>query len=1690
MSWFLIGLFITVWALAALIAASFYRLNMIKVATISLAVVYVVFTSSISKHVNPYITSVAATVLICAMFAPQPPRKDRWLPNRDPAKNPCPPINPPRWTEPTKIGPMTLKNRIMKAAIHEGLATRDGLPTEKLVAHHERFAKNGVALTTVAFGAVSQDGRGYANQTLITQEALPILKRLVDSVHAHGCKASVQLAHCGLQADKSLCQTRPVGPSVTFNAQTLTFVRAATRMDLERITNDFARAAAVAAEAGFDAVEVHMAHGYLLSQFLSPLTNRRKDDFGGTLENRARFPLQVLHAIRQRVGPRVAVLVKVNMADGQERGFTIRQAMRLCALIEATGDADAIIPSGGGYLPTSSFYLMRGGVPLVPLVRQKAMALLGRLGLLFGAGVLNPGWTFSPNFFLGGLCSLRDSGLRIPLIYVGGVTSTADIEAACHEGCPAVQVGRALLAEPGMVSTGMAKGPWVSRCVRCNQCLVKAMGHSSSSPIGSVMNVRAEGLLGRFERGLFSIFYVLLFNSPMPRIKAALFAISSLQLFFLLCAIPTIFYETQWVSIPLGILDFSFTAHSQLAMYLTFGLCAGFFVIIFVGALLVGVFFQKDTAIELPLKILRAALLLLSWVLFIPVLILCSARFPPMSPCPRGCRPICRLGAVHPCAHPPLLHPCSRGGCRPVYAGWVLFIPVLGAILDILDCTYAGAPDGGGPVHSLFPGVACWGLPHAVPSAIAILVAALFLLAMAGAALFVVPRAGFDKRGRGRFELVVLVCKGLLVASVRLLTVWHVLRAVVGLTCTALLVLLLLVNMPYRLRLANVMVPPRPPPGCGCGVVMTEFSFRPPVPGSLHDGLHFMPCLAADTPTTHPAPGTRHPSYGCLYWVSFLAALESAIVHLALPADWAGHWAPFVVLLAAAALTTPALGWLTSSLPVAAWYITSGGYHLLDLEDITPWLGGYHPLAWRISPLGLEDITFLTWRISPSLAWRISPSLGGYHLYGVYHPWSLSPHVPLTQPPPLSLWLDVCTRGIYAVRRYTRALAVRPSDLAQLLAASTPSASPGATPLRSLSPHASWAGSLSRPVPAYPPGNSGGGSPGGSADVTEAGAGGVGMTRGGSGCGPGLMGGLAEGLAHSSSQAAPLVAPSSLLYLQLTGIRSPEEAVARCRWAPRVEWATRFLCWREAASDARLVSFAEAIYAKGLRRFPESHGLHLNYAEFLLTHQRNSVAAGLAIQRAAALDGAAMDTRFAIYACERDSENQASLMDGRARSHVMSMLTLRRSLHQAQRAHKRAKAHVLRVWTFLLRPDYDLHELPGLLDSAVECANGALEAYSSLQQMFPTSVPLLRGYGSLLQDLYGDTELTESFFAQADELEEEKAGGDTTDTGSAHSTAPLRSHSPSPGVPLAGPAALAACATAAPGGAAGTGANKVTRTTEKSASSVAASVGRQSVRSYLINRNSRLIAEDGEDGDGEALDADGAEEGAGSSGGRQARSQIRRVGALLFLLHAVVVAILVVAMAVQSMAFAGTRDTTLVLYGTTNNSDCAQWIVYNTRKLFQLILDYSDPPLAELTDPDDTAAFNVTIPEDHLVDRPHGMREARGSIPLSSISLFPPIIGNCELTADFEMYVEQLAIWGEDLLATTSATGARGEWTASWLARILPLYYPSLIYEKVPGRMAHTSLEECATLFDEPCAAQEPFHTYIKLGEYSGRSLA
>jgi len=366
---------------------------------------------------------------------------------------------------------LKLRSLFIRSAAYEGMQ-KDGLPTEALTEHHVAMAKGGVGLTTVSYGAVSPEARTFHEQMYINPQSLEKLALLAGAVHEAGGKVAMQLTHCGYFT-KNIKVKRPLAPSRVLNAygilSGIIFSREMEENDMEKVADDFVNAALGIKEAGFDAVEIHMGHGYLLSQFLSPVTNKRKDAYGGSVENRSRFPLEVLSRVMEKTGPGFPVLVKLNLSDGLRKGFSLEDCKYVAKKLEDLGCTALVL--SGGFTSKSPFYLMRGKVPLLGMACNGDNFAEKVTMALFGPFIVRK-YKFEENFFLKQAREIRTC-VTMPLVYLGGVDSKAGILEILEAGFDFIALARALIHDPDFLLKLKDGSIDRTECNRCNKCVVE-----------------------------------------------------------------------------------------------------------------------------------------------------------------------------------------------------------------------------------------------------------------------------------------------------------------------------------------------------------------------------------------------------------------------------------------------------------------------------------------------------------------------------------------------------------------------------------------------------------------------------------------------------------------------------------------------------------------------------------------------------------------------------------------------------------------------------------------------------------------------------------------------------------------------------------------------------------------------------------------------------------------------------------------------------------------------------------------------------------------------------------------------------------------------------------------------------------------------------------------------------------------
>ena len=370
---------------------------------------------------------------------------------------------------PVTIGPVTLRNRVIRSAAFENMAYGNS-PTKDLYDYHVAVARGGVGMTTLAYASVNRSGLSFDGQLWMREEIVPGLKKITDDVHAAGAKCSIQLGHCGNMTHRATCGCMPVGASSGFNLYSPTFVRGMKVAEIDALVEDFGKAVNLAREAGFDCVEIHAGHGYLISQFLSPYTNHRHDEYGGSLDNRMRLMRRVITKVMEAAGDDMGVIVKMNMHDGFRRGMQEAECLEVARELERLG-VHAIVLSAG-FVSKAPMEVMRGAMPLKTMTHYMDMRKfwwLRAMVRLFGR-IMVPTVPYSEGYFLEDAKKFR-AAVKLPLIYVGGLVSRAKMEEVLVAGFQGLQVARALVRDTDFVKKLRSGEIDRSPCGHSNYCI-------------------------------------------------------------------------------------------------------------------------------------------------------------------------------------------------------------------------------------------------------------------------------------------------------------------------------------------------------------------------------------------------------------------------------------------------------------------------------------------------------------------------------------------------------------------------------------------------------------------------------------------------------------------------------------------------------------------------------------------------------------------------------------------------------------------------------------------------------------------------------------------------------------------------------------------------------------------------------------------------------------------------------------------------------------------------------------------------------------------------------------------------------------------------------------------------------------------------------------------------------------------
>ncbi|MEG0891887.1 MAG: NADH:flavin oxidoreductase [Bacteroidales bacterium] len=368
---------------------------------------------------------------------------------------------------PEKLGPITLRNRTIRSAAFENMATNNN-PSQMLYDYHKSVAAGGIGMTTVAYASINQSGLSFADQLWLRPQIVPQLRKLTNAIHSEGAAASIQIGHCGNMSHRATTKCTPVSASTGFNIYSPTFYRKLSEKEMIQMAKDFGNGVRLARESGFNCVEVHAGHGYLISQFLSPYTNKRHDEYGGSLENRMKFMKMCMNEVMEAAGNDMAITAKTNMRDGFKGGNDIEEGIIIAKELQKCG-VHALVLSGG-FVSKAPMYVMRGAMPLKTLTHYMNIWWL-KIGVKLAGKFMIPPVPFEEAYFLSDALKFREAMPNMPLIYVGGLVSRQKIDEVLKHGFEFVQMGRAVLNDPAFVNKMKNEGLERCNCKHSNYCI-------------------------------------------------------------------------------------------------------------------------------------------------------------------------------------------------------------------------------------------------------------------------------------------------------------------------------------------------------------------------------------------------------------------------------------------------------------------------------------------------------------------------------------------------------------------------------------------------------------------------------------------------------------------------------------------------------------------------------------------------------------------------------------------------------------------------------------------------------------------------------------------------------------------------------------------------------------------------------------------------------------------------------------------------------------------------------------------------------------------------------------------------------------------------------------------------------------------------------------------------------------------
>jgi 2,4-dienoyl-CoA reductase-like NADH-dependent reductase (Old Yellow Enzyme family) len=379
--------------------------------------------------------------------------------------------------EPAAIAGISLKNRIIRSATHEGMADEAGCPTDKLKGLYVRLAKGGVGAIITGYAGIQNDGKSSLFHMLMIDDDrfIPHYKAITDAVHEHGTSLILQIAHSGRQTRSIITGLPTVAPSAIrdkFYSEDMP--RELTEDQIVEIIDNFVKAIGRAKAAGFDGVQIHGAHGYLLSEFMSPYSNKRTDRWGGSTENRFRIVGEIFHRARASLGTDYPILIKLNAYDGRKSGMRVDEAVKIAQMLEACGCSAIEVSCGTG---EDGFHMSRGEkLPMEAVFRynfkyKSLPPLVKRLMKPFASLISHPVKPID-NYNVEAAQKIK-AKVSVPVIVVGGISTLPDIrEILENRKADFVSMCRPFIIEPNLVKRFQEGKVEPSRCIRCNYCIL------------------------------------------------------------------------------------------------------------------------------------------------------------------------------------------------------------------------------------------------------------------------------------------------------------------------------------------------------------------------------------------------------------------------------------------------------------------------------------------------------------------------------------------------------------------------------------------------------------------------------------------------------------------------------------------------------------------------------------------------------------------------------------------------------------------------------------------------------------------------------------------------------------------------------------------------------------------------------------------------------------------------------------------------------------------------------------------------------------------------------------------------------------------------------------------------------------------------------------------------------------------